>query len=122
IDASGLDRWKAAPQRMRTGHRIEVRIYGDDDIRIPAQHLLDRDLDQTALTQLGGDVNCSDLLYALDIDRAGEPRIQALRPSSVVHARALIRGYFGDAARNVGDGVLRVARKRLRPLFLAGYP
>ncbi len=56
----------------------EILIGGDDDVRVPQHHLLDRDIGQPAFA-LAGDV-ARQKLDGLDIDRAAKPGGEPARP------------------------------------------
>jgi len=96
VDAPCLDRRQLAPQGVARRGRVEIGIYRDDDIGIPAQYLLDRHLHQPAPPQFGGDIDGTELLDALDVDRAGETRVQPLLAAAVVNPRTLARRYLLD--------------------------
>src|SRR5262245_10254735 len=112
--AHGGDR---RPGRIAQDRRREILVNGDDDVRIPEQHLLDRDVREAA-ARAAGDVlrEDHDRLY---VYRAAETGLEPARPAGVVDARAALRRDRADALRDGLDDVFGVARE---PLTLLASP
>ena len=91
-----------------------MRVGRDDHVRIPRQHLLDRDLHQPALAQRRGDVGRADPLDRLHVDRPGEAGVESARPAPVVDARAALARNLATRRSDVVEHVLRVAGRAPR--------
>ena len=74
----------------------EVSVDGDDDVGIPHQHLLDRDVGEAA-AGCAGDVPRQEF-DGLDRDRAAQSGLEAARSARKIDARPLLLGDAGDPA------------------------
>src|SRR5262245_8638858 len=106
--AHGGDR---RPGRIAQDRRSKVLIDGDDDVRIPEEHLLDRDIREAA-ARAAGDV-LREQLDRLHVNRAAEAGLEPARPACVVDARPALRRDGADAPRDGLDRVFGVSRERL---------
>src|SRR3954470_8322556 len=91
--------------------RGEILVDGDDDVRIPQQHLLDRDIGEAA-ARATGDV-ARDQFDRLYVDRAAEPGLEPARPAGVVDARPLLERNRVHALGDGLDGALGATGKGL---------
>src|SRR5215813_12763568 len=87
----------------------EVEIDGDDDVRVPEQDLLDRNVGKSAA---GGarDV-LSEEFDRLDVDRAAETGLEPAWSARIVDARPALARKRSDAAGDGLDRIFGIARE-----------
>ena len=115
-DAACRDRWYGVPCRLAADIALETLVDGDDVIRRPGDHL--RDVGDTALfAEAFRDVDLSDPLDDLSVDRAARASFKAFRSTSEIDARPL---RLRDARNNLvddGERLLCGAGQRLAALL-----
>ena len=104
-----FDGGDVAPQRIATHRGLEVRIGGDDHLRVPAQHLLERDLHEARRVPSSAATFVAPTARAIStLIEPGEPGVESARPARVVDARPLRLRNRRDAARDLFDRAPRV--------------